>query len=160
MSANYFIKAYIKIINKNTTLTIYVDVFIRIWVFLELWFYLILSSVCLLATAWSISKISAFRALWERIGSSQNLICGKERPELHQTATFLLKFLFFCTQTHTKSPQQQQGNSANSLWQQTKGNQSLLLNDAKRYDKKCIISLSYRVRLHTHPCGCAHTHIT
>lgn len=142
-----------------------IDVFIRVWVCfcnLHLLCVILVLFWFFLATDWSILKISACRALWERIGSSRNPICGRERPEFDQNAIFF--FFFFLiynfllhTHRHTQSPQQQQGKSANSLWQRTKGDQSLLLNDAKRYDKKCIISLSDYIRLHTHLCE--HTHI-
>lgn len=66
----------------------------------------------------------------------------KNAPFFHSHSVSLLH-----TRTHTPW---QQGNSTNPHWRGTKGNQSLLVNDAKRYDKKYVISLSERISLHTH----------
>lgn len=56
----------------------------------------------------------------------------------------------------------QKGNSTNTHWRRTKGNQSLLVNDVEWYDKKYVISSSERVSLHTHQhkhtCTHSHTH--
>lgn len=67
------------------------------------------------------------------------------------------------TRTHSHTPRQK-GNSTNTYWRGTKGNQSLLVNDVKWYDKKYVISLSERISLHTHlykhTVSHTHTHIT
>lgn len=59
---------------------------------------------------------------------------------------------------HKNPLKQQQGNRINTLWQGTKGNQSLLVNDVKRYDMKYVISLSDCVSLHTHLCKHTNMH--
>lgn len=117
-------------------------------------------SLSVIAIAWSISKTSPCKALWEKAGSSQTLTCGKENIEhLKNPKTKQRKNQIFCvsvfhTHTHTYSI----SITAQTLISpRTKVNQCSLINDVKRHDKKRVIRLSECISLHTQTQTDTHT---
>lgn len=47
---------------------------------------------CLLATDWSISKVFTCKVSWEKTGSNQVLICGRESPDLFKNSPTSLSY--------------------------------------------------------------------
>lgn len=103
------------------------------------------------ATVWSISKTSACRALWERIGSSQNPICGWESHELSKQQQTLLLSLLSCF-LFTHRCKLTAAAAGQSLLTESREPLSSGISHAKRDDRKGVICLSLTSDTHITCC--------